>query len=197
MTRHPILADTSGLIAIAMSECWDDARETLRVSTTNICEKELRRHTREQQEHAPEGSRAHRLYHGSERALDALEDSTTEFASVTVVPAPSGADAGEKSLKQELSTNPDPYGYVVLNDGTGRDMLRRLRDRTDEQYKVLPPTFLLYVLYDTDAIDKQQFCEACESMMQAEGWTNISAVHAMWEGIPVDCSGYIDERYLP
>lgn len=30
--------------------------------------------------------------------------------------------------------------------------------------------------------------------MTDEGWTNADAVHEMWRAIPVDCSGFVDDR---
>lgn len=196
-TRHPILADTSALVALGMSDHWSTAKSQLRVTTTNICINELRRHVRESHEYAPEGSREHRLHHGSKRTLDAFDDDQPAFSVVTVVPAPSGEDAGDESLVEELSQNPSAYRYVVLNDVTYRDRLRDHRERNDLSYRVLPPTYLLYVLYDTDHLSQAEFCRGCADMMASEGWTNVGAVHEMWREIPVDCSSYVDDRFLP
>lgn len=196
-TRHPILVDTSALIALGMSEHWPLARRTLTLTTTNVCRVELERHVRNNAEYAPEGSREHRLHHGSKRALDAFDDEESPFSVVTVVPAPSGDDAGDQSLLEELSQNPDPYRYVVLNDATYRDKLRSYRERNDRSYRVVPPTYLLYVLFDNDRLSKTDFCRGCADMMQGEGWTNAGAVHEMWRAIPVDCSPYVDEDLLP
>jgi len=30
-----------------------------------------------------------------------------------------------------------------------------------------------------------------------EGWTNYSAIQAIWQEIPIDCSSYVDENLLP
>ncbi|MFW5950208.1 MAG: hypothetical protein ACOCR6_02530 [archaeon] len=196
-TRYPILADTSALIALGTSTHWNLARSALKLTTTNVCRTELERHVRNNAEYAPEGSREYRLHQGSSRALDAFDDETAAFSVVTVVPAPSGEDAGEQSLLEELSQHPDPYRYVVLNDAIYRDKLRSYRERNDCSYRVVPPTYLLYVLYDNDRLSKADFCRGCAEMMRGEGWTNAGAVHEMWRAIPVDCSPYVDEDLLP
>lgn len=51
---HPVLVDTSGLIAAANTDLWDRLRDEIRFATTNVCEQELRRHVRESSEYAPE-----------------------------------------------------------------------------------------------------------------------------------------------
>lgn len=196
-TRHPILADSSALVALATNEHWETARSSLRVTTTNVCHNELRRHERERREYAPEGSREHRLHHGSERALQAFEDEEAAFSVVTVVGTTSGEDAGERSIEAEVSRNPDPYRYVAIHDTDGRDRLRRQKERRELSYSVVPPTFLLYVLFDTDRLTRAEFCEGCAEMMTGEGWTNAASVYAMWESIPVDCSEYVEDRLLP
>lgn len=185
------------MIALATSDHWETARTALKVTTTNVCRNELRRHEREARQYAPEGSRDHRLYHGSERALAAFEDDACTFSVVTVVGTSSGADAGERSIEKELATNPDAYRYVAINDAGARDSLRRLQERRDLPYEVVPPTYLLYVLYDNDLLPKAAFCEACADMLRGEGWTNAGAVYAMWESIPVDCSDHVEDRLLP
>lgn len=196
-SRHPILADTSALIALAAADQWSAARGALRVTTTNVCRNELRRHVRDGREYAPEGSREHRLYHGSERALAAFEDDDAAFSVVTVVGVDGGEDAGERSLETELRTNGDAYRYVAIHDAGGRDRLRRLREREDCNFRVVPPTFLLYVCFDNDVLGKPEFCRACAAMIEGEGWTTASSVYAMWDAIPVDCSAYVDDRLLP
>lgn len=196
-TRHPVVADTSSLVAIATSDHWETARENLTITTTNICQTELKRHQRENHQYAPDGSREHRLHHGSKRVLQALDDDECAFSVVTVVGVPGGEDAGERSLETELTTNPDAYRFLTLNDVQARDRIRRTIDREDLDLRIVPPTFLLYVLFDNELLNRQEFCEGCAEMMRSEGWTNVGAVHAMWEGIPVDCSGYVDESLLP
>lgn len=194
-TRHPVLVDTSALVALGMSDYWETAKATLRVTTTNICRTELKRHVRTNHEYAPDGSREHRLHHGSKRVLEAFDDGA--FSTVTVVPAPSGADAGDESLVSELSQHSSAYRYVALNDATYRDILRKTCDRNGLSTRVVPPTYLLYVLYDNGELSKAEFCLGCSGMMKGEGWTNVGAVHEMWRLIPVDCSEHVADRLLP
>jgi hypothetical protein len=40
-TRHPLLADTSSLIAVANTDQWDVLAESLTLTTTNVCKHEL------------------------------------------------------------------------------------------------------------------------------------------------------------
>jgi hypothetical protein len=66
-----------------------------------------------------------------------------------------------------------------------------------QHYRVVPPTYLLYVLYDNSELTKAEFCQGCSDMMKGEGWTNAGAVYEMWRSIPLDCSEYVDDRLLP
>jgi hypothetical protein len=42
--RHPLLVDTSGLIAVANTPSWNHIIENLTLTTTNVCKKELEHH---------------------------------------------------------------------------------------------------------------------------------------------------------
>lgn len=113
------------------------------------------------------------------------------------VPRPHGADAGEQSLEQQLVQQPEGVDYVVLMDAHGRRSIRREIHGRDLSARVVPPTFLFYLLYDNDLIDRTEFCEACAELLEREGWTGYQAVKAAWDGIPVDCSDIIDADLVP
>lgn len=71
----------------------------------------------------------------------------------------------------------------------------RFDNRRGDGNQVVPPTSLLFVLYDQQKLSKQAFCEGCEDMMK--GWTNAGAIYEMWDQIPVDCTGHVDPDLLP
>jgi hypothetical protein len=197
--RHPILVDTSTLIATANTDLWDDIRTAVPMTTTNVVQGELERKRRKTPTHTIDGTDDHWIRRGCERALAAIDASPDEvpLTVLTVVPRPSGDNAGEASLRQVLEEDAAPFSRVLLNDANAREQLQRLRDRQDYRFKVLPPTYLLYLLYEQDIVSKQAFCEACETLMRGEGWTSIGAVYEMWREIPVDCSGFVDDDLLP
>jgi len=195
-TRYPILADTSALVALAMSEYWTTAKNKLQLTTTNVCRKELKRHVRNNHEYAREGTREHRLHHGSKRALAAFDEESTAFTTVTVVPAPNGEDAGERAIEAEVEQHATAYQVVCLNDATARNRLQKRCQQTGGDYRVVPPTYLLYVLFDTGELTKGELCRGCGAMMSGENWTTKAAVHEMWRAIPVDCTGYVDDDLL-
>jgi hypothetical protein len=194
---HPILVDTDALIAVANSPLWELITENIGMTTTNVCQHELKRHREETRSSAPEGSRPYRLHHGSTRVLEALEDDETPLTRVVSVPRPHGADAGETSLEQQLVQHPDSVDYVVLMDSHGRQSIRREIQNRDLKSRVLPPTFLFYILYDNDLISRTEFCDACADLLESEGWMGYQAVKAAWEGIPIDCSDVINSDLLP
>lgn len=195
--QYPILVDTDALIAVGNSSLWDRITENIGLTTTNVCQQELKRHHEQNRSHAPEGSRSYRLHHGSTRVLDALEDTETPLTRVVSVPRPHGTDAGEQSLEQHLVQHPKAVDYVVLMDAHGRRSIRREIQNRDLEARVVPPTFLFYILYDNDLISRTAFCETCAELLKSEGWTGYHAVDAAWEGIPVDCSDVIDSDLLP
>lgn len=192
--RHPLLVDTSALVAVANTEQWDRLADSLAVTTTNVCKHELRDHV-DSHAYPSERSRGHYLKRGSERVLDRIEDDSTAFSCVTVVPRPHGPDAGEESLKQELTDNPDAYEVVVLLDSAARRSIRRLVDDNGYDADVVGPPYLLYVLLDNGLVSKSEFCEATVEMIRTEGWTGYEVVKSAWAGIPVDCAEALDDEY--
>lgn len=195
--QYPILVDTDALIAVATSSLWDRILEHIGLTTTNVCQQELKRHREQTRPHAPEGSRPYRLHHGSTRVFDALENPEMPLTRVVSVPRPHGADAGEQSLEQHLVQHPEVVDFVVLMDAHGRQSIRREIQDRDLEARVVPPTFLFYLLYDNEIISRQAFCEACAELLDREGWTGYHAVTAAWEGIPVDCSDIISSEFRP
>lgn len=195
--QYPILVDTDALIAFANSPLWKVISENIGLTTTNVCQHELKRHRKENRSEALEGSRQYRLHHGSRRVLNALDDDEKPLTRTVSVPRPHGTDAGEQSLEQQLVEEPDAFDYVVLMDAHGRHSIRRKIQNQNLDARVVPPTFLFYILYDNDVISRVDFCEACADVLKSEGWTGYHAVDAAWEGIPTDCSDVIDSDLLP
>lgn len=195
--QYPLLVDTDALIAVANSPLWTLLTEHLGLTTTNVCQQELKHHRRNTSADAPEGSRPYRLHHGSATALSALTEDQTPVTRVISVPRPHGADAGEESLRHIISQYPEAIDYVVLMDADGRRSLRSDIHDKSLDIRVVAPPFLFYILYDNDLISRTEFCEACADLLTAEGWTGYQAVNAAWEGIPVDCSDVIDTTLLP
>lgn len=194
--RHPLLADTSSLIAVANTEEWDTVAESLALTTTNVCKHELQNHVNSNT-YPPNGSREQYLKQGSQRVLDHLDDESSSWSCVTVVPRPHGPDAGEESLKQELSEHGDSYQVVSLLDEAARRSIRRLIDDHEYDVDVVGPPYLLFVLLDNDLISKSEFCKATGQMIRTEGWTGYEVVKNAWASIPVDCAEFLDNDILP
>jgi len=197
--RHPVIVDTDALIPVANTDLWPRLTVTLNLTTTNVCHQELERHVRENSAHAPEGTRERWLHHGSKKALEPFDDDGNEsFTVVACVPRPHGEDAGEKSLRTEITQNIDLYRFAILMDKHGRRSINRVFDDAAETTgKAVAPPFLLYLLLDAEACTVEAFCQACGEMLHGEGWTGYQAIQAAWEAIPVDCSEYLRDGILP
>jgi len=193
-SRHPLLVDTSSLIAIANTDQWDLLKDALHLTTTNVCKHELQHHV-DSNTYPSKGSRGAYLKQGSQRVLDHLDGESSPWSCVTVVPRPHGPDAGEQSLKQELSEHGDSYQVVSLLDSAARRSLRRLINNHEYDIDVVGPPYLLYVLLDNDLISKAEFCEATVEMIRTEGWTGYEVVKNAWASIPVDCAEILDAEY--
>jgi len=77
--RHPLLVDTSSLIAVANTDQWDMLKDAIRLTTTNVCKHELRNHA-DSNQYPPEGSREQSLKqelaeHGESYQIVSLLDS--------------------------------------------------------------------------------------------------------------------------
>jgi hypothetical protein len=174
--RHPVIADTDALVAVANTHLWPRIVEHLNVTTTNVCRHELRRHVREKSEYAREGTRERWVHDGSETALEPFEDEVNEaFTSVPCVPRPSGRDAGEESLKLEVEQYTETYTYAILMDKHGRRAISRVFEDADNDGVAVAPTFLLYLLFDNDECTRAEFCNACGELLAGEGWTGYQA----------------------
>lgn len=194
---HPFLVDTGAFIAVANTDLWGLLTEHIALSTTDVVVEELERHVEENRESAPKETREHRLHHGSAKSLNALDDPDIPFTVVDVPAVPSGADAGERSLRMIQIQHPETVDLIALMDLAARDRIRKGIRENGFDAKVVPPTFLFFILLDTGVIDSSTFCEATEEMLLNEGWTGYQVVQAAWEGISVDCSEHIDRRVLP
>lgn len=192
--RHPLLADTSSLIAVANTEQWDLLKNRLKLTTTNVCKHELRNHVNSNR-YPPEGSREHYLKQGSQRVLDHLDADSSPWSCVTVVPRPHGPDAGEESLKQELSANSESYQVISILDSAARQSIRRLIGNQEYDIDVVGPPYLLYILLDNDLISKTEFCEATVEMIRTEGWTGYEVAKNAWSSISVDCTDILGGDY--
>lgn len=192
--RHPVLADTSALIAIANTDHWPLVAGTIHLTTTNVCRHELRNHV-ESSTYPPEGSREHYLKTGAQRVLDHLDAAETTLSCVTVVPRPHGPDAGERSLRREIADHPDAYEVVSLLDNDARRSLRRLIHEHGNDIDVVGPPYLLYILLADDRLSRQAFCESTVQMIRTEGWTAYESVKSAWASIPVDCYDILDDDY--
>ena len=196
--RHPIVADSDALIAVANTSLWSLITTTLNITTTNVCIQELKRHVREKSEYASEGTREQWVHTGSMAALEPFEDEETDsFSVVSCVPRPHGEDAGEESLRREIEQHPRTYRFAILMDKEGRYSIDRVFDQQDIQGRAIAPPFLLYLTKRNGVSTRDAFCKACGEMLEGEGWTGYKAIQAAWEAIPVDCSDVLDDRLLP
>lgn len=192
--RHPILADTSSLVAVANTGQWELLKDAVHLTTTNVCKHELRNHVNSAN-YPPEGSREHYLKRGSERVIEHLEAESSPWSCVTVVPRPHGADAGEQSLERELSEHGSAYRIVTILDSAARRSIRRVIEEHGHDIDVVGPPYLLYVLLDNDLLSEAAFCEATVEMIRTEGWTGYETVKSAWDGIPVNCVEILDDEY--
>lgn len=197
-TRHPTIADTDALIAVANTALWPTIVDTLTVTTTNVCRQELARHRREKSEYAPDGSREKWIVDGCTAALEPFEDDANDaFSVVPCVPRPHGENAGEESIRREIEQHPRTYRFAILMDHAGRKAIRRTFADQDATGQAVAPPFLLYLLLKDGSCSHTEFCEACGDLLRGEGWTGFKAVQAAWEAIPVDCSDVLDDEILP
>jgi len=51
-SQYPILVDTDALIAVGNSSLWDCITENIGLTTTNVCQQELKRHYEQNRSHA-------------------------------------------------------------------------------------------------------------------------------------------------
>lgn len=177
--RHPIIVDTDALIAVANTGLWSRLTDNIRLTTTNVCQHELKRHVRELSEYARDGTRERWVHDGSKRALEPFDDEDNSFTTVPCVPRPHGEDAGEKSGKAEIEQHTERYRFAILMDARGRQSINRVFSNAEATTgRAVAPTFLLYLLLDEGECTVAEFCRACGEMLRGEGWTGYQAIQA-------------------
>jgi hypothetical protein len=191
---NSLLIDTDALIAVGNTDCWKTVFHEVGLTTTYVVKGELERHVKEGK-NSSEGSPEWYRYNGSKRAIDGIENGSISL--VNTVPKPHGKDAGEESLRRQMAQEGDRYDAVFLMDRDGRESIKRTSESNGYDVKIPSPAFPLYIAYDNGLLSKKEFCEACRDITENEGWTGYRAVKVMWDGIPVDCSAYVESDYLP
>jgi hypothetical protein len=191
---NSLLIDTDALIAVGNTDHWKAVFHGVGMTTTYVVKGELERHVKEGK-NSPEGSPDWYRYNGSRRAIDGIENGSISL--VNTVPKPHGKDAGEESLRIQVSQEGEEYDAVFLMDREGRESIRRTSESKGHDVSVPSPAFPLYIVYDNGMLSKKEFCEACRDIIKNEGWTGYRVVKVMWDGIPVDCSAYVEPDYLP
>jgi len=189
-----LLIDTDALIAVGNTDCWEAVFHEVGLTTTYVVKGELERHIKEGK-NSPEGSPDWYRYNGSRRAIEGVDSGSISL--INTVPKPHGKDAGEESLRTQVAQEGDRYDAVFLMDREGRECIRKTADSNGYDVKIPSPAFPLYIAYDNGLLSKKEFCEVNQEIIENEGWTGYRAVKVMWEGIPVDCSAYVEPDYLP
>lgn len=189
-----LLIDTDALIAVGNTDCWRAVFHGIELTTTYVVKKELERHVKEG-ENSSEGSPDWYRYNGSRHALDGIENGSVSL--VNTVPKPHGKDAGEESLRIQVAQEGEECDAVFIMDRDGRESIRRTAESKGYDVSVPSPAFPLYIAHDNGLLSKKEFCEANQEIIENEGWTGYRAVKVMWDGIPVDCSAYVEPGYLP
>ena len=189
-----LLIDTDALIAIGNTEIRDTVFFEISMDTTYVVKKELERHV-EEGKTSPEGSRDRYRYEGSKGALEGIDDGSLSL--VNTIPKPHGKNAGEESLRIQIAQQGDEYDAVFVMDADGRDSIRKTAESNGYDVKTPSPAFPLYIAYDNGMVSKEEFCETNQKIIENEGWDGYRAIRVMWDGVPVDCSAYVDPEYLP
>ncbi|XGI82762.1 hypothetical protein ACEU6E_05610 [Halorutilales archaeon Cl-col2-1] len=182
-----LLIDTDALIAIGNTSLWEKTFTKVGLTTTYTCKSELQNHTEK-------SDRDDHIYEASLHALSGIEEGSIDL--VNTVPKPSGEDAGEESIRIQIAQNGSHFDAVFIRDQAGRERIENTAHREGYEVSISSPAFPIYILYDNGIISKKEFCEATQEMVESEGWTGYKSIIVVWEGIPVDCSGFVDSEYF-
>lgn len=197
---HALVADTDALIALADSAIWSKVSKNVGISTTNVCLDELKNFSRDWDGHGMQGDQQARQSKAADRVIDALRgDSAIKMHMMD------GCRNGEHSIMKLVQSNLDYVeGIIMMDSGEndeydlgGRKLIRHHINLEKNNVTFQSPTFPIAILADNGLISPELFCKTTQRIMVREDWKSYSAIKRMWEGIPVDCSGHIDEHYLP
>lgn len=198
---RPLVADTDALLALGNSVLWEVVANNVAISTTQTCRTELINHKRQgdEQRQFNVSARRRRLSSSAKNVLNAIESSETAIQSHYL----SQCRNGEHSIAKLINTNPAVVkGILMMDFGEDDDLELGGRELIKAHVKIdqhdivfLSPAYPLVPLYEADLIAQKQFCQATETIIREEDWTSYSAVKRMWEGIPIDCGGYVPADY--
>lgn len=177
----PILVDTSSLVAYCKTSYDERLFRELSMSTTNVCNKEVKRQ-KDQQDSYP-GRQA------CERYLDLLRTHRTPDVTFVEPYRPSVEDQGERSIETVLEAHPDSIDYILLFDFEAIERLEELKAEIGGaalNTKVSLPNFAFELLRRNDRMTDEEYCEATYQMGVEEGWMKRHALR-FDEVSSIDC----------
>lgn len=183
---YQLLADTSALRLIEVSDYASEVYETLGITTTNVCHRELKRRSS-----------------NSERCRKALERLDSDSPSPNVVPTPRNfhsEDAGEKSLRALVKSAVDESRENEFKKLFILDMSARanILDDVSDCVNIVPPNGILALLLPRlEEYQEQDFCEETAAMIDSlDRHPGQDVLDYFWSVADVPCHRHLRTTLL-
>jgi hypothetical protein len=178
---HPILVDTSSLIAFCKTSYDEFLFGNLAMTTSNICNEEVKR------QKGPSDELEHRT--ACQRYIDLLSQEKNPDIHYTGDYKPYVEDQGEKSLEDIFRHHPDAVDYILLFDFDAIESFEELKSDlggSAVNTKISLPNHAFELLRQGHKITDDEYCKATYQIGCGEGWMKKHA--QKFDAVsPIDC----------
>lgn len=182
---HPIVADASALIALCRTAHAETVFEKIKISTTNVCSKEI-----------SNGKNNYNEGFGHRNACESYhryrtKGSTTNPTTIYVEPFKRGkSDQGESSIQCLIDEHEDIIRYVLIFDFPAIQRMEEFRKDNGYSFSIEYPNFPLEQLRLNRNLSDQQYCDGVWEMAKKENWTKRYLLKELASVSGIDCSQF-------
>lgn len=178
---YPALIDADALIALCKSGVADVVFERFAMSSTNICNEEVKRGRNDSKK-----SRMHRT--ACQRYVELLRENRNPHVLPVESWKPHVSDQGEATIRTVLENHGHEVNYVITFDADAIEQFEELRADTDGlDFEIRYPNFPLEYLRRRSVLSDDEYCNGTYRMAQEEDWTTATLLAKLASMSDVDC----------
>lgn len=168
---HPVLVDTSSLIAYCKTTYDEMVFQQLRMSTTNVCNEEVTRQKG--------ASTYHEHQQACNRYLELLRAEKNPDIEYIESYEPYVENQGEETLETVFRRYPQEVKYILLFDFEAIERFESVKSTIGGQAidtKISLPNLAFEILRRNGKMSDDEYCKATYQMGIEEGWMNRHAL---------------------
>ena len=171
VTPHPILVDTTSLLAYCKTNYAESLFQTLTMTTTNVCNEEAKR----------QKGNSDRYEHNQacERYLELLTQEKNPDVYYVEAYKSYVEDQGEQTLESVFRSHPSTVKFILLFDFDAIESFNELKSEIGGDAlntKIALPNYAFEILRNAGDMTTEEYCKATYQMGVAENWMEKHAL---------------------